>query len=144
MFVRNPYNYSLSEASFESGLDCSADGPGRTKQSFKEEADINTLIKRFGVGAPLPQSVRPPSFGDFSSAVVDYQSALNLLNKANSSFMNLPAEVRARFSHNPQEFIAFVDDDRNRLEAERLGLVPKPVASVLAVPTPIPEPFDKA
>ena len=129
-FVRSPYNYDAAALSDETGLDCTCDGAGRTKQSFAEEADINTLIRRFGIGNPLPQGVRVPSFGDFNG-VTDYQSALNLIHRADSAFMGLPAGLRSRFGNDPAAFVAFCDDDGNRDEAVRLGLVPAPVAAVV-------------
>lgn len=122
-FVRNPYNYDLKEASDSSGLDCSVDGPGRTKQSFKEEADINTLIKRFGIGNPLPTGARIPSYGDFTQAG-DYQTALNVINEAERAFYAVPADVRARFLNDPARFVEFFNDEQNYPEAVRLGLVP--------------------
>ena len=130
-FVRSPYNYDLAQASDDAGLDCSCDGAGRTKQSFAEEADINTLIRRFGIGNPLPQGTRVPSYGDFSF-VTDYQSALNVLTLADKAFMSLPAHLRSRFGNDPGAFVAFCDDDANRDEAVRLGLVPAPLAPIVA------------
>lgn len=139
-FVRSPYNYDLAKASDDSGLDCSCDGAGRTKQSFSEEADINTLIRRFGIGNPLPQGVRVPSYGDFSG-VYDYQSALNVLQRADAAFMGLPANLRSRFGNDPAAFVAFCDDDANRDEAVRLGMVPAPAPAVLEAPV---APLDKS
>lgn len=124
-FVRNPYNYDLAQASNDSGLDCSCDGAGRTKQSFAEEADINVLIRRFGIGGPFPQGVRMPTYGDFTG-VTDYQQALNAIGQADRSFMALPAHVRSRFGNDPGAFVAFCSDEANREEAIKLGLVPPP------------------
>jgi len=137
-FVRNPYNYDLKEASDASGLDCSVDGPGRTKQSFAEEADINTLIRRFGIDGPFPSGVRMPSFGDFSN-VTSYQDALHVLRSAEQSFMALPAHVRSRFGNNPSAFVEFCDDPSNRAEALKMGLVEAPLPSpAAAAPAPVP------
>jgi len=139
-FVRNPYNYSLADASNEAGLDCSCDGMGRTKQQFAEEADINTLIKRFGLDGKMPVGVRMPTFGDFSQ-VYDYQTAQNALKQASDSFMALPARVRARFSNNPHEFVEFCSDDSNRAEAIALGLVPLPPPLPVGSPVNGPGPL---
>ena len=134
-FVRNPYNYDLAEASNDAGLDCSVDGLGRTKQSFAEEADINTLIRRFGIGNPLPSGARIPSFGDFNG-ISDYQTALHVLDAADKAFMSVPANVRSRFNNDPSLFVEFFNDSANRDEAAKLGLVPP------AAPVPVP-PVDK-
>lgn len=136
-FVRNPYNYDLAKASDDAGLDCSCDGPGRTMQSFAEEADINTLIRRFGVGNPLPQGVRMPTFGDFTG-VGDYQSALNALSAADRAFMSLPAHVRSRFGNDAGAFVEFCSDEGNREEARKLGLLPPLVVEAPVVPPVAP------
>lgn len=102
--------------------------PGLTQQHMREEADINTIVKRFGLGGSVPEGFRPPEFGDFSD-VVDYQSALNAVRSAAQTFMELPAELRARFRNDPQEFMTFCHDPKNGDEMVTLGLrTPAPAA----------------
>ncbi|AXH75591.1 MAG: internal scaffolding protein [Microviridae sp.] len=124
MFLRSgdPFNYDTNGAGDESGLDCSVDGAGRTKQSFKEEVDINTIVRRFGLSGVLPAVVNPPMYGDFGG-VFDYQTAMNAVVGARESFMSLPAGVRSRFHNDPQELLAFLGDEGNKAEAIKLGLV---------------------
>lgn len=136
-FVRSPYNYDTNAAGDESGVDCLFDRvtgeetPSMTKQSFQEECDINTIVRRFGITGELPQGVRMPSYEDFSGVVTDYHTAMNAVAMANESFDAMPAEVRARFKNDPGEFVDFCSDPDNRAEAEKLGLVVprKPVAA---------------
>ena len=62
--------------------------------------------------------------------VKNFQEALNVINSARESFMELPAEVRAEFDNDPGRFMDFVSDDTNREKAKKLGIVvdkPKPV-----------------
>lgn len=120
VFIRGEHNYDVDEASRASGLLCPEES--LTRQSFAEEADINTLVRRFGLTGQMPNQVAAPSYGDFTE-VVDYQTALNAVLHAEDAFMALPGEVRARFHNDPQELLEFVSDDRNRGEAEKLGLV---------------------
>ncbi|AXH74242.1 MAG: internal scaffolding protein [Microviridae sp.] len=122
MFIRNPYNYSREQASIDTGLMCM--DKSRAQQNQKEEADINTIVKRFGLTGQLPMAKRLPEYGDFTG-INDYHTALNEVRKAEQSFMQLPAELRKRFDNDPAEFLEFVMDDKNREEAEKLGLVPK-------------------
>lgn len=131
MFVRagEPFNYDTDEASEESGLDCSVE-PSLTKQSFADEVDINTIVKRFGLTGQLPSDVRVPQYADFET-VIDYHSAMLQVRQAQEAFMKMPAEVRARFNHDAGALVDFVSDDKNRAEAEKLGLV---VAKVGAAP----------
>jgi len=119
-FVRSSYNYDRDLASDEAGLLCS--DVSLTKQEFKDDADINVIVRRFAVTGQLPQGVVAPVYQDFEG-VFDFQSAMNILAGAESAFMAMPADVRYRFHNSPQEFVAFCSDDANRAEAERLGLV---------------------
>lgn len=141
MFVRSNYNYDVDKASDESGLMCL--DASMAKQSFAEEVDINTLVKRFGLDGELPVNVRMPEYGDFTS-VVDFQSAMNSIATANEAFDSMPAAVRSRFHNDPQEFVSFCFDDANAAEAAKLGLVSSealakaaalvPAAPVVAAP----------
>jgi len=96
-------------------------GPGKTIQSSKDEADINTIVKRFGLTGQLPQNVRVPLNADFDG-VFDFQTAMNTINDAQRAFMAMPAEVRKRFGNDPGEFVDFVSDPKNQEEAVKLGI----------------------
>lgn len=117
-----PFNYDQDEVSEFTGLSCG--DRSLAVQSAFEETDINTIVRRFHVTGQLPQGVAVPSFIEFNE-VFDYQTAMNVLLEANKAFMQMPAEVRARFGNDPAEFVAFVDNDANREEAERLGVIVK-------------------
>lgn len=107
--------------SFITGLECT--DLSLAVQSAREEVDINTIVRRFGLTGQLPSDVAVPTFGDFSSMVVDYQSALNLVIEADEAFGKMPADVRARFGNDAQAFVAFASDEKNRDEARKLGLL---------------------
>lgn len=103
-----------------------------TQQHFKDDCDINVLVARFTNGGSLPQ--RDPSeysFGDFSS--IDYQSALDTIIVANEQFGTLSADVRERFDNNPAKLLHFLEQDKNREEAVRLGLVARAPVTLLDV-----------
>lgn len=122
-FVRNPYNYDHRLASIESGLKC--DDLSLTVQSEADDADINTIVRRFGLTGELPKGLRAPVYGDFTG-VVDYQSALNAIDEADSVFLQLPAEVRSRFDNDAAKFVDFCSNDANRSELTKLGLIVPP------------------
>lgn len=122
VFVRSEYNYDRDKASDESGLRC--EDLSLTKQSFAEECDINTIVRRFGVTGELPSNVVMPTYQDFEG-VFDFQTAMNAIVKANESFMLMPAEVRARFNNDPALFVDFCSNDDNIDEAVKLGLIAK-------------------
>lgn len=139
-FLRTAYNYDRNGAGDESGLDCSVE-PSMTKQSFAEECDINTIVRRFGVTGELPQGVRAPTYGDFTS-IIDFHTAMGAIRSAEESFMAMEAHVRARFHNDPQEFLAFCADASNAAEARKMGLlVPEAVdlAGGLGVAEPLPK-----
>ena len=126
-FLRTEHNYDTDAASRESAIIC--DDNSLTLQSEAEDADINTIVRRFGITGQLPSNVRVPTSGDFTG-IGTYHEAMNLLLDAEASFMQMPAEVRVRFNHDPQEFINFAENPDNYDEAVRLGLaVPKPALS---------------
>jgi phage internal scaffolding protein len=119
-FLRTAYNYDTNAASNESGLAC--EEPSLTQQHFKDETDINNILRQFNVTGLLPENALSPRYGDFTG-INDYQSALNAVIAAEDGFMALPADLRARFSNNPEELINFLDNPENKDEAIRLGLV---------------------
>jgi len=120
LHIRTPYNYDMMIASHDSGLECK--GKSLAKQSFKDECDINTIVRMFGVTGKVPVTALEPSYGDFSG-VSDYHSALNKINSTKDDFMALPSKIRARFSHDPYELVNFLLDEANRSEAIELGLI---------------------
>lgn len=124
-FLRTEFNYDTNEASIESGIECKDES--KTKQSFKEESDINTIVKRFGLTGQLPEGVKAPTYGDFTE-VMDFHTAMNAVAAAGEAFDRMPAEIRARFNNDPGAFVDFCSNDENRAEAEKMGLVvPKEV-----------------
>lgn len=123
VFVRNPFNYDVDEVSRETGLRCLA--KSLTVQSQAEEADINVIVKRFGITGRLPDPVSIPSFGDFEG-VSDFRSALHITMDAEAAFMKMPAGLRKRFANDPAIFLDFFNDPSNLDEAVKLGLVVQP------------------
>lgn len=120
-FIRTPYNYDRYAASVASGL--VSDEVTRTQQQFKDECDINTIVRNFGLTGQLPFNERTPLTGDYTEVVNDYQSALNMVMAADAAFMELPSNLRERFHNNPQELLEFVQDPRNKDEADKLGIL---------------------
>lgn len=122
MELRSEFGYDTKKASDDAST--VIEGESLTQQNQKEEADINTIVKRFGLSGELPQGVRMPQYGDFTG-IRDYQSALNAVREANDAFMQLPPFVRERFQNDPEQFVNFCLDPKNEAEAIKLGLVEK-------------------
>ena len=100
-FLRTPYNYDRDAASDESGIACPE--PTLAQQQFRDEADINTILERFGRTGELVVPVNVPQFGDYSE-VTDYHTAMNMVIEAQNSFDALPAKLRAQFDNDPGRF----------------------------------------
>lgn len=96
--------------------------PGLTKQSFKDECDINRIMDRYQVTGVLPENlmVGNPQYVDVTG--VEYQEAMLKVADAQSLFNRLPAAIRARFSNNPSAFLAFAENPDNRPELIKMGL----------------------
>jgi len=119
-FLRTNYNYDRNVASNESGVAC--EEPSLAQQQFKDECDINNILRQFNVTGLLPSSPLSPRYGDFTG-IVDYQSALNAVIAAEDGFMALPANIRASFGNDPEQLIAFLDNPENKTKAIELGLI---------------------
>lgn len=110
------------------------EGDTRTEQSHKNEVNINSILAKSRRTGRLPY-LAGRSFGDFTSDL-DYKAALDQITKANSDFMSLPSDVREFFKNDPSNLLEFMNDESNRSQAEKLGLV----ESVPESPVMDPEP----
>ena len=88
IFIRTAFNYDADEVSAETGLSCSE--PTMAQQQFRDEADINIIMERFGRTGELIAPARMPQYGDFNG-VTDYHTAMNAVIEAQASFDGLPA-----------------------------------------------------
>jgi phage internal scaffolding protein len=132
-FLRTPYNYDTDAASNESGLHC--EDATLTQQHFKDETDINNILRQFNITGLLPEAPLSPRYGDFTG-IGDYHTALNQVIAAEDEFMSLPATLRARFENDPAQLIEFLDKPENLDEAIKLGLVNQSVELPQVVEVP--------
>lgn len=98
--------------------------PSLTKQSFRDQCDINNILKQYKVTGQIQHISANAARGVYDDlpSDLDFQDALNLVLEAEKSFATLPSRVRARFSNDPQEFLAFSADPANAGELVELGL----------------------
>lgn len=74
------------------------------QQHFKDEVDVNTIVRRFGATGQLP-AFRPEGvYGDFTG-IEDYDGAIERIERAHNAFMQLPASVREQFDNDPGRLI---------------------------------------
>ena len=113
----------------------------KTKQAFKEEADINNIMGKYVKTGVLPQA-SGATFGDFCD-VEDFQNCMAQILRAEEDFGQLPSEIRDRFRNDPGYLIDFLANPDNQEEAAELGLLPGSAPSAPSDPpdpTPEPEP----
>lgn len=98
-------------------------GPGKTKQSFKDECDINVIMKRYAATGILPDYFNPmqPQYLDVTG--YDFDKAMHLVAEASSMFHELPSHVRDRFKNDPGAFLDFCSNPENRQELAEMGLL---------------------
>lgn len=102
--------------------------PSRTMQEFKDECNVNNILNNYvSTGVLNHVSSLQPQFGDFTNVPSDYGEALALIQESKEAFMTLPSDVRERFDNRPENLLKFIQDEGNRDEAIKLGLVNRPV-----------------
>jgi len=111
--------------------------PSLAIQSQKDEADINNIVRNFGVTGRLPGAVTLPTYGDFTG-VDDYRSALEAVNAAQNAFMQIPSAIRAQFDHDPGAWADFAANPANLPQLREWGLAPP-----ASTPEPQGEPAHK-
>jgi phage internal scaffolding protein len=119
-------------------------GPTLTKQSFKNECDVNNILKNYNKTGVMPENFNPGEYRDLDGT--DYQEYMQTVASANSMFEELPSALRKRFKNDPAQLLSFVHDDKNVLEAQKLGLLRDDYKNpdvVLSPPQTI-EPIDKS
>lgn len=121
---RSPRVYSDDPALYLPG-----DNP--VQKQFKNECDINFIVKNYQIPKP---TFTPDQFGDFSDPVT-FQQSMNIVANAQQQFLLLPAAVRARFQNEPAKMLEFIADPENAQELIKMGLATKPI------PTPEPQPI---
>ncbi len=96
-------------------------GEKRAKQEFKQDADINSIMKKFQkTGAIDHVSKHQPQYGFASGQTL--HEALSTVATAQSMFEELPSSLRVKFNNRPQEFLEFIQNPDNNDEAIKLGL----------------------
>lgn len=98
-------------------------GLSRTKQSFRDDCDINAIVRRWSSTGVLEHTInQAPRYGDFSAGI-DYMDALQRVELAQKQFMALPSALREQHENDPGKFIQWAHDPskREELEAEGLG-----------------------
>lgn len=121
-------------------LDCS-NMPSMTKQEFKDECDINTILKQFTLTGMIDHINNSPAQWLDLPDVSDYQASLAVVADAAAAFEALPSKVRDEFGNDPAAFLAAFGDPSKADRLRELGLLnplPAPSPAPAASPSPAP------
>lgn len=102
--------------------------PSRTQQHFKDECDIDRILKKYSATGFLVDPLAPrrePLFGDFSESM-SFMEAQTRIARVREAFDSLPSQLRDRFGNDPYRLLAWCEDPDNAEEAAKLGLLPEP------------------
>ncbi|WNK13702.1 MAG: internal scaffolding protein [Microvirus sp.] len=97
-------------------------GDGRTKQSFKDECDVNRIMSRYMSSGILPEHLTRATAQFVDCTAVDFQEAQLIVAGARTLFAELPSAVRSRFRHSPEAFLEFAENPANGPALAEMGL----------------------
>lgn len=108
------------------GLDCS-DSRDMARQEFKDETDVNVILKRFGVDS---FQAKAPIFGE-TDYDIDLQQALAAIQSAKEVHRGLPPELKKVYTNWRSMLNAAnsgdLKRDMDKLEAEAKSKIVPPV-----------------
>ncbi len=94
---------------------------GRTKQSMRDECDINKIMAKYQkTGAVAHVNRHGAEYGFATSD--DFLTSMTIVTQAQTMFDGLPSTIRNRFANSPGAFLDFVQDANNADEMQTLGL----------------------
>lgn len=99
-------------------------GPSVTRQSFRDQCNVNVIVEKYQRTGVLPAvNAMRGRFADVTG--LDFQTALDLVSSAEAAFRELPGLVRKRFSNDPAAFLDFVQNPEHAEELVAMGLASK-------------------
>lgn len=78
------------------------------QQQFRDEVDVNTIVRRFGITQEAPAGLGAGVYGDFSG-IHDFESAREVLARVQADFLRLRPEVREQFGNDPGRLLRETD-----------------------------------
>jgi len=97
-----------------------------TQQQFKDECDINRIVKNAMRGiAPKYTNRGIPRYTDTSN-LPDIAEAYNIIRRAEDAFMTLPAQLRLELKNDPANIDRITKDQLQRYKLAREDSTPQP------------------
>jgi len=96
--------------------------PSLTKQSFRDETNINNIMARY-VKTGIIEHINslPGTFGFVPN--IDFREAQEIVLEGQKKFAELPAIIREKFNHNPAEFVEFCLNPTSTPDLAAMGLL---------------------
>jgi len=95
----------------------------RTQQHFKDEVNVNTIMKKARRSGVLPFKGPEDCIFQDLTTVTDYKEAQDRIIAINNKFNELPANIRSKFGNAPEKILEYLQDPKNEEEARQLGLL---------------------
>jgi phage internal scaffolding protein len=108
----------------------------RTKQSFKDECNINKIIAKFHKTGVIDHLNKYQGRYEDCDGT-EFRDAMEKIAKASTMFEELPSSIRTQFENDPAKFLDFTTNPENLEEMRDMGLAPP--ANVEPEPIPMPE-----
>lgn len=106
----------------DQSIDCS-DSPTNkdtARQEFKQEADINYMLSRFGITQPRGT----PTYG-ITDDTLDLQQAIDSVTEAREGYNRLPQELRHKFP-SMEAMLAAIENGSLEIKDEEAPPIPEP------------------
>ena len=82
------------------------DQPSRTQQQFADDANVNTIVRRFAETGVDPYASRAEAARYGFATSIDFKTAMDNVAEVNSAFAQLPAKTRAEFDNDPAAWLS--------------------------------------
>lgn len=79
-------------------------------QSHAQSVDINVILQRYANGDVSALSRSQGMYGDFTGMPDSFVGVLNMINDTRDYFDGLPLDVKAKFGHSFDRFVASLDN----------------------------------
>ncbi len=109
---------------------------GRTRQSETASCDINKIMAKYVKTGQVDHVAKHGGSYGFATSV-SFHEAMNVVTKAESMFLDLPAATRKRFGNDPADFLDFVQNPANSEALADMGLAEATIVPEVGVTPPV-------
>lgn len=89
------------------------ENPSLTQQAFKEETDINNIVRRYSETGYIQPVTKDMFYDDVSEIPTDFAGYTNYIENVKSKFLELPSDVREQYNNDPFLMLSAVKAGRD-------------------------------